>query len=430
MVQLGSVRIFLPRNGISNQRCVPFRVKLQPIRTFMVLSRLNRQTEEKNSTINNVKEDTNFLGLIAKQFKERIYTGHTLASKYSGQFAHQWGEVKEALQIANKKFKDQEAEEADSKLNYNRDVVTGGKIGGLPSEKELHRRKWSRKLELYLDSLQETIFSASKAFNDVTGYSGIQKLRSSIEVLQINLEIVKKEVKSLKLLYAETIELRTNSQRQVNELLQRKSTWSSNDLDHFTQLYKDDATNLKTEQEMKEQVAMMEEKQERLTEELYSAILTRYHEEQIWSDKIRRTSGWSTFMLMGMNLVLFLILQLFLEPWKRRRLTGSFENKVKQALDEHGEENNSKLEYFAKDLNSQIIDALNKDRMKKQLMFPNVTLESLTLKNVWLWIRQFGLKLNSINLTSANAETKFSTLEIYFLVSSIGFVSFLISTFT
>lgn len=36
---------------------------------------------------------------------------------------------------------------------------------------------------------------------------------------------------------------------------------------------------------------------------------------------------------MGFNVFLFLVVQLGLEPWKRRRLVGSFEDKVKSALE-------------------------------------------------------------------------------------------------
>jgi hypothetical protein len=35
---------------------------------------------------------------------------------------------------------------------------------------------------------------------------------------------------------------------------------------------------------------------------------------------------------MGFNVVLFVVVQLGLEPWKRKRLVGSFEDKVKQAI--------------------------------------------------------------------------------------------------
>ena len=58
----------------------------------------------------------------------------------------------------------------------------------------------------------------------------------------------------------------------------------------------------------------------------------RYHEEQIWSDKIRRASTWGTFALMGVNVLLFIVVQVGFEPWRRKRLVRGFEEKVKEAV--------------------------------------------------------------------------------------------------
>jgi len=58
----------------------------------------------------------------------------------------------------------------------------------------------------------------------------------------------------------------------------------------------------------------------------------RYHEEQIWSDKIRRASTWGTFALMGVNVLLFVVVQVGLEPWRRGRLVRGFEEKVLEAV--------------------------------------------------------------------------------------------------
>jgi sensitive to high expression protein 9, mitochondrial len=69
---------------------------------------------------------------------------------------------------------------------------------------------------------------------------------------------------------------------------------------------------------------------------LSRTILARYHEEQIWSDKIRRMSTWGTWGLMGVNVLLFLVFQIGVEPWRRKRLVKGFEEKVKEALGNQG----------------------------------------------------------------------------------------------
>lgn len=44
-------------------------------------------------------------------------------------------------------------------------------------------------------------------------------------------------------------------------------------------------------------------------------------------------STWGTWGLMGMNVLLFLIFQIAVEPWRRRRLVKGFEDKVVEALE-------------------------------------------------------------------------------------------------
>jgi sensitive to high expression protein 9 len=56
----------------------------------------------------------------------------------------------------------------------------------------------------------------------------------------------------------------------------------------------------------------------------------QYHEEQIWSDTIRRNSTWVTFGLMGVNILLLLVTVGVAEPWRRKRMVGE----IKAALEE------------------------------------------------------------------------------------------------
>lgn len=136
--------------------------------------------------------------------------------------------------------------------------------------------------------------------------------------------------------YSTAISQRSSSQREVNELLQRKHAWSPNDLERFTALYRSDHANEQSESSAQERLAMAERQAEEATAKLSASILARYHEEQIWSDKIRRMSTWGTWGLMGVNVLLFLIFQIGVEPWRRKRLVKGFEDKVMEALEREG----------------------------------------------------------------------------------------------
>lgn len=136
--------------------------------------------------------------------------------------------------------------------------------------------------------------------------------------------------------YTLSISQRSSSQREVNELLQRKHAWTPNDLERFTELYRSDHANEQAESAAQENLLTVERRTEEAAAGLSASILARYHEEQIWSDKIRRMSTWGTWGLMGVNVLLFLVFQIGVEPWRRKRLVKGFEDKVMEALEREG----------------------------------------------------------------------------------------------
>lgn len=90
--------------------------------------------------------------------------------------------------------------------------------------------------------------------------------------------------------------------------------------------------NEQAEAEAQSKLSDAETQYEEASNKLAKSILARYHEEQIWSDKIRQMSTWGTWGLMGLNVLLFIVFQIMIEPWRRRRLVKGFENKVQEAL--------------------------------------------------------------------------------------------------
>jgi sensitive to high expression protein 9 len=123
---------------------------------------------------------------------------------------------------------------------------------------------------------------------------------------------------------------RSISQRQVNDLLQRKSSWSDSDVSHFTSLVRSDHSFEQDEARTKARVAETEDAVDREFSELMRVILARYHEEQVWSDKIRSASTYGSLAVLGVNLVVFIMAIIVVEPWKRKRLAQTFEKKVQE----------------------------------------------------------------------------------------------------
>ncbi|KKK26490.1 hypothetical protein ARAM_001014 [Aspergillus rambellii] len=209
----------------------------------------------------------------------------------------------------------------------------GTEMGGLPSYIENRRSQFSKQFTEMMDNLQSNVFVAGQRLNDLTGYSSIETLKKNIHDQEERLRAARLRVRSAKDAYADAINRRSASQREVNELLQRKHAWSPVDLERFTHLYRNDHTNEVAENEAQEALSAAEREAEEAAAQLTKNILSRYHEEQVWSDKIRRMSTWGTWGLMGVNVLLFLVFQIAVEPWRRKRLVKGFEEKVIEAIE-------------------------------------------------------------------------------------------------
>ncbi|EPE37101.1 hypothetical protein GLAREA_09264 [Glarea lozoyensis ATCC 20868] len=203
----------------------------------------------------------------------------------------------------------------------------------LPSVDEGRRSAAAKRLSHLMDHLQGNIFIASQRINDLTGYSGIEALKVQITELEKRVQDAQELVRNSRNAYKTTVADRAATQREVTGLLARKDTWNPADLERFTTLYRMDHSNEQAVQDAATKLADAEREAEHAASRLSSSILSRYHEEQIWSDKIRRMSTWGTWGLMGVNVLLFLVFQFGFEPWRRKRLVRGFEEKVLEALE-------------------------------------------------------------------------------------------------
>ncbi|KAL3488880.1 Mdm33 family-domain-containing protein [Aspergillus germanicus] len=214
-----------------------------------------------------------------------------------------------------------------------KDDAGSTEAGGLPSYLENRRSQFSKQFTAMMDNLQSNVFVAGQRLNDLTGYTSIEALKRDIHEQEERLRAARLQVRTAKEAYAAAINRRSTSQREVNELLQRKHAWSPADLERFTHLYRNDHANEVAENETQEALSLAERESEEAAAQLTKNILSRYHEEQVWSDKIRRMSTWGTWGLMGVNVLLFLVFQIAVEPWRRRRLVKGFEEKVIEAIE-------------------------------------------------------------------------------------------------
>lgn len=174
----------------------------------------------------------------------------------------------------------------------------------------------------------------SNLLNDLTGYTPLLKLKHELDTLSTQLATASTRLSSLRQTHNSLHSRRASHLRETNALLSRKDSWTPADLERFTSLYRAEHALEADVAAASEALARAEAQQDRLRAKVDLALLTRYHEEQIWSDKIRRLGSWTAVGLFALNLALWAVNLFGVEPWRRRKLVAGFEEKVESALDE------------------------------------------------------------------------------------------------
>ncbi|GAA5907846.1 hypothetical protein JCM8208_001961 [Rhodotorula glutinis] len=178
--------------------------------------------------------------------------------------------------------------------------------------------------------LESKVREVGGRINQATGYEEIERLRNGVGAKEKALMDARDKAVSLKQAYTERVKLRADSQREVNDLLQRKSAWTGPDVLRFTELVQQEHTNEQEENRAKLAMDAAEEAVEKGFSDLMQAILERYHEEQVWSDKIRSMSTYGSLGITSLNVLLFLMSLLLIEPWRRRRLVENVEERLRE----------------------------------------------------------------------------------------------------
>ncbi|KAL0577443.1 sensitivity to high expression protein she9 [Marasmius crinis-equi] len=263
------------------------------------------------------------------------------------------------------------------------DKSTDGKPSFDLSSLKTNLRRWTdeaainfrQKADGFTGSTKTTFSQLGAGLNKVTGYDEIEALKREVVAQEARIKEVRQAARDAKTYYQQAVLQRSNSQRELNDLLQRKSTWTDQDVIRFTTLVREDHTFVQEEQRAKAAVDETEEAVERAFNELTRTILSRYHEEQVWSDKIRSASTYGQLAALGLNMLVFILAIVLVEPWKRRRLAQTFEKKIeemeleyKTVMEGHMKEVQQQLDGQATNLGA-IVDAVT--RLDIQLQAAN-----------------------------------------------------------
>jgi hypothetical protein len=159
--------------------------------------------------------------------------------------------------------------------------------------------------------------------------------------------------------------------------------WTGDDVTKFTELYRLEHQHSQAESVAKEQYQTCEKQMDREYMELARSIMERYHEEQLWSDKIRSVSTYGTWALMVVNLLLFVAVQTVFEPRKRKRLTDRFEELLVAKVDEEEEKFRGVFEALDEQdrvlMKQQVTVMQTLNQLAEHPLFDEETLQSLKM---------------------------------------------------
>jgi len=182
-----------------------------------------------------------------------------------------------------------------------------------------------------MDDLLPKLAVVTQKVNTYTGtdYSGVEALRREIQEQEKLVKARRAAIDTAKQALDTAHGGQASAQKEVVALLERKHSWSATDLERYMSLIRSEHINDQAIRQAKDRVISAEAALEEARTQLEKRERAQYHEEQIWSDTIRRNSTWVTFVLMGVNIFLLLLSLAILEPWRRRRMV----REIKGALE-------------------------------------------------------------------------------------------------
>jgi sensitive to high expression protein 9 len=187
-----------------------------------------------------------------------------------------------------------------------------------------------------MDELLSRASIAGQHINEYTGtdYTAIDALRKDISKQEEVVKSCAAACSAARLQQQDAHNDQANASREIVGLLERKSSWSPVDLERYMALVRSDHINEQAVQAAKDNLKSMDQNLDEARALLERLERKRYHEEQIWSDTIRRNSTWVTFGLMGVNIILLLAQITIFEPYRRKKIAKDVEEMLETRVED------------------------------------------------------------------------------------------------
>jgi sensitive to high expression protein 9 len=149
--------------------------------------------------------------------------------------------------------------------------------------------------------LKKQLDELGRRWNSYSGYEEVTEAKALVLEAEVQLKELREQQAIERKAYVSAVTRRADSQRNLNELLSRKSTWNEQDLSRYTELLRSEHGDSQHEKETTERFERMGDRVNAAWDDVVRKTLDRYHKEQIWSDRVRATSTYASYAIAGLN---------------------------------------------------------------------------------------------------------------------------------
>ena len=178
--------------------------------------------------------------------------------------------------------------------------------------------------------LENVLAKGVESVNKITGLSAhkLNDLKQAVSSTEVAFNQSKKDLIKLRRAYEDVVKQRSQTQAEINLLLQRKTEWNESDVKRCTDFYTIEHGLKQAEKDAKSKCIDQELIVDSQHNEFLRNLRRVYSEENALANKSRVMNSYVTWGLIALNSSIFLISMFFIEPYKRRKFEERFQKVV------------------------------------------------------------------------------------------------------